>query len=272
MMLSMIVLPLALGVSLSAALCMSRHAWLHSSAIAAGFLLVGVIISGLPPFPPISSKQKIIYLLAVICVAAPVVSGRGQLIRLVTAGLIICGAFLWLNWRRLSADMPIEPLLLSLSVLVVWLVGVVQAERSKTGRFLWLSAVFAALLTASPVGLLSGYLGLGQLSGGFAAYLGGVLLIPYASLLLAFPNGAQMFAASTAWVGLTAIGVLAVSLASLATNLHPLAFGLLLLTLLSPLIVVRLPIAQPSHLQPIVVVALAAMPAGGAILTSYLYF
>lgn len=272
MILNLIVLPLALGILVSAAIVMSPRAWLTSLAIGAGFLIVGIVISGLPPFPPISSKHKLIYLLVTICVAAPVMSNRGRPVRLVTTGLIVCGAFVWMNWRRLSMDLPVEPLLLSLAALSVVLVGVAQAEQSKADTFLWPSAVFATLFVASPVGLLSGYLGLGQLFGGFAAYLGGVLLLPYASLLMAFPKTAQMPVAAISWVGLTSIGVLAISLTSFATNLHPLAFGLLLLTLLAPLLVKRIPIALPQLWQPIVVVALAAMPAGGAILTSFLHF
>ena len=59
MIVSLILPSLTLGIGLVTVTWLSRRASLHNALIAVGLLLVAVMLLGIPPVPPISSKHRI---------------------------------------------------------------------------------------------------------------------------------------------------------------------------------------------------------------------
>ncbi|KUP94204.1 hypothetical protein [Tritonibacter horizontis] len=272
MIAKLILLPLVLGLAVSAVSHFSSRAMFQSVLIASGLVLVAILQLGMPPFPPISSKHKIIHLLLLNCVTAPMIPKTQTPTRLFGTAAIIATAFLWLNWRRFSVGMPLEPIVLSALTLAAVLAGVARADRVEDHPYLWPVALFVTMLATGLVGLLSGYLGLGQLALGFTAFLGGILLVLYTGMLVARPKHAFSVPAVFSWISLTTLGLLGTSLASFATNLHPFAYVLLLLTLMSPVVARRVPKMQSLMLPPIIFGTIAAVPAGSAVLVAFLHF
>jgi hypothetical protein len=278
-MIESLILPsFTLGIGLVTVTWLLPRASLHNALIAVGLLLVAVMLLGIPPFPPISSKHKLIYLILLICVVAPAIPKLSLSGRMSVTALIVLVAFFWLNWRRFSVGLPSEPIWLSTLTLAIVLTGVAFADRSirrndnSSDSFLWPVGQFVTLLSAGFVGLLSGYLGLGQLAIGFAVFLVGILMMPYLATAFGVNNPIIKIPAGLTWVSLTTFGVLGVSLASFATNLHPIAYSLLLVTLLSPLGADRVPPMRSSLLPPIFFGVVAAIPASCAILIAFLHF
>lgn len=275
MVLAQIALPLALGIVLSllARLAgLSRHTGL---LVAAGVLLLALFQEGIPPFPPISSKHKTTYLLVLLCIAAVSLRWLPASSRTAAGVLTTALAFIWLNARRLPAGIPVESILMSVGVIIC--VGVVLVcLDNRTGRrddvFLWPVCLFIATFATGLVSLLSGYIGMGQLVGNLAAFFGGVLLIPFIRSALGLLPAADDFFRGFDWAAASCLAVLGIGLTSFATNLHPLALCLLLLTLLSPLVARRMPTVRHRLLQPFLFAAIAAVPAAGAIAAAFLNF
>ncbi|WP_284375950.1 hypothetical protein [Amylibacter marinus] len=192
--------------------------------------------------------------------------------RILLTGLIILTAFFFLNWRRFAFGLPLGPILMSGLTFAIVPTGVAFADRSDKDSFLWPAGLFVTLLSTGLVGLLSGYLGLAQLGIAHAALLGGLLLIPFLGLVFGSRKPIFKIPTDTAWIFLTNFGVLGVMLASFATNLHPAAYCLLLITLISPLGAAYLLPMRPALLTTLVSCAISAIPATGAILIAFSHF
>lgn len=269
MIFDLILTPLALGLLCSFVAAITGVRAIVGVAIALSVVLLFLLFWGVPPLPAISSKHKIIYLLLAVAIAAAWVPQRSRLTQICTALAIGAAAFLWLNWRRFTGGFPAEAAVLSALSLACVAYGIWKSAPEKEQPFLWPAGQVVAVLGLGFVGLLSGYLGLGQAASGVAVFFGGVLLLPYLSILLRRPLPVPY---AFTWVCFAVLEVLAIGMASFATNLHPLAFLFLLIALLSPRLAAQFPDLRSEPLRPFLFAAFALPWTGAGILTAFLHF
>ena len=279
MLLNLVGVPLVAGIGVYLLTQTPKAIRFGGLLIVLGAFGLALMQQGLPPFPPISSKHKLIYLLQLVAMLAPLAPRLPPIGRVLALGALILGTILWLNWRRFGVGIPGEVIFLWGALALTLGLAMSQVDRADRPEFLWPTTLFVMVLAAGVVGLLSGYLGLGQLLGSLAAYFGGMLVLPFLGVVFAkeapgSPSGSKRWRIPQAfsWAVLSIMAVLGVSLASFATNLDPRAFGMLLVVLLAPLVALKVPALSIKPLQPIVFAAIAAVPAGAAIALAALNF
>ena len=282
------VLPFVLGL-----LCALALRGVQASSRVTGLVLglsvcaVYLMLEGLPPVPPVASKQKLAYLVLLSVVLGvgivPLVKDR-RLGAVVAAGFLLL-SLLWLGWRKITGNPTAEFFLL---LVVFWLAGTaILAETSRLARrssvrggaaetmrapMLLLIAAFAGSLVA----ILGAYIGLSQYSGALGALLGGYLLVEFLIFVIADKEprefGAEAaFALGGAWLTGLAVAFLfardvslpAVALVALVFALGPLAAKL------APAVENGEPMGR-RLLAPITYAAIVALPGAAGVVVAWL--
>ena len=167
LLLSTVVLPLSIG--LFCALILAARVWpdrVASLIIAAAILLIYTSLEGLPQFPPVASKQKLFFALAVGGVVISQAAPRWFLSRLLV-GLISALTLLWLAGPRL--------LLCVIPIAVAMICGLRWQERDSDG-FLWPGAILSLAAGGAALSILGNFVGFGQVLGASAAFIGRLTL------------------------------------------------------------------------------------------------
>lgn len=249
-------LPLVLGVVLCLLVRLTgvRWAapWTTGLAVGAAYLTSHVLTLGLPPLPPVSAQQKLLYVAAgflALGIALDATAARRP-VRLTVVTVAPVAALVWMGW----------PLLLRVGSAAVWLGLVASAlgaalvmarleRRLEDGLTVPVTIVAAAVGTGV-VALLGGSASILQLALAIATAIGGFLLINW-------PHQRQDVGAAL----LLGLGGLVPVLAGqlvLYTKTPPLAVALLLPIAFADSLAERVPV--PNALRPVLLGALCLVP------------
>lgn len=266
------VIPFALAVVLTAVIRFvggtTQGRALAIAAAVVAFLVAFLIIESLPPFPPAAAKQKVFYLVLLALVVglvldlsgAPRPFARGALLLFPLIGLA------WIGWRPLVAGPDVQ---LILRLAVLWLVSaailwrlMTLSDRGALGP--GVQVLVAAAGTAF-VALLGNSASLGVLASSVAAATGGVL--SWAFLAAFFSSGRYGFGS----VGVLGTGgallTLVYVLVLFTETVNLIALAVLALVFAADRVAARMPPrrALGRVAQPVVLAALAAIPAAAAV-------
>ncbi len=245
----LVLAPMAAGLAFGAAVMKGLFgpiviAVLSSAAIA----LIYLLHEGVPPIPPVTSKQKLglaLLLSPAVLFCCARLGPRGQSLVLT---LFASACFLWLIQRPLMAGRwTLQWLLPILTILLFSTVPNLPSMRS-TSRFAWPLTLLAMTATACALASLGGYLGLGQVMISLSVFLGGHVL---ALLLPPQHSPAQIHTSQQVLNALTfGLGLMLVQLSTFATNLSVAGY-LLLLTMIALPFADRKFARLPTLMQPL---------------------
>lgn len=155
-----------------------------SAAVLGGLVCLLFILSeGLPPFLPISSKQKIPYILATIATAAIILRHARPSARAAATAALLFGGFLWLVQRQLSGGAFQTRWILPLLAALV-LTAAVRFQNSNTpSHFAWPVTLLAMMTVTGMIALLGGFIGVGQIMMSISVCFGGVVLLLFLDAL-----------------------------------------------------------------------------------------
>ncbi len=229
-----VIIPIGLGLVLAyASRFFSSNTVLSVIVVAVMTLVIYVLLEGVPKIPPVSSKHKIAVLLFVAPVLIVALSGLKIPLSL-TVGVILVAGLAWLGQNRL-ADAAAWPRFLALLVPLAAVIWSGQSDKpDQRDALLWPVTLLVFALGASILSLLGAYIGLAQLLGALAAWLGGYVLYHYCALLFRGSADSPFFAGATLWAAVSAI--LSVHFASglFAPSANSLALACLGLVFLAP--------------------------------------
>lgn len=264
--------PLLLAVGITYIVTMlGDRSGLSAAVFAVIVCLIFVASEGLPPFPPISAKQKVPYLLAVVTLSALIINRFGPNVRSAWAAALLCGGFVWLVQRQLFAgNLQIHWVLPVFTVPMI-VSAVRHQAQNFSSRFAWPVTLLVIMTTTSIVALLGGFIGVGQVMVSLSVFFGGVVFVMFLDALR--KTGAKMGAlpSSILWVLTAAIGILLILIGIFATNLSSSAYLLILAMIFVPYAERRVA-RHPLWLQPFLFSAIAALPAVPAIVLAVFNF
>jgi hypothetical protein len=255
--------------------------------LGAAFCAIYLMLEGMPPLAPVSSKQKLAYLvlLAVVLGAGLLPMVKDPRLRGAIAAAFLLLSLVWLGWRKITSQPTAELVLL---LLAFWLAGtaILAGTSQRAGRksspgggAAGLHApilLLVASLASSLVAILGAYIGFSQLSGALGALLGGYLLVEY--LAFAFtaktPGGygaESAFALGGAWLAGLAVALLFARDVSLpAVLLVGLIFVVGPLTAKLVQQIVNTPGMTRRALAPIIYGAIVAVPGAAGVVVAWM--
>ncbi|WP_029040061.1 hypothetical protein [Cucumibacter marinus] len=275
---STVLVPLGLGLCAGLVLLIlppRRLVWWAIAGLLA--ILVYVNSEGVPPFPPIASKQRLGYVIALAVLLAPLMSLTSRWIAAAVYVALSFIALYWLGGARLASPANwaplawLTPLPALFGLATAGFAGrAAQAGTAHTDAFYrfrlgtLVTAIGASILT-----LIGGFVGMAQLAGGLAAATGGLLIVTYSKSILGRSGPPELGpdAAARALSGtLTAIVLIS---ALFTPTPSPLGFFLLAL---APLAAQRVPVPAglPAWARPFVFGLAAAIPVIGAVIAALL--
>lgn len=267
MEISVLLLSVLVPCLLGAALCVAAASTSLIDRMVPVILVLAILgiyifYEGVPPVSPISSKQKLSFILLAVSVLAalsPLLPSRRHGL---IAGLLLLPGFGWLVQRRLMrGDIQLEWLIPVLTIIVlVWAISHAPAQR--LNRFAWPVTLLSLAVTASLVALLGGILGVGQVLISVAALFGGLTLALY---VLALRGSDWRPIAGAFESALIALGVLLIQMATFATNLSLPGYAGVLALISLPL-ASRVIASHATWRQPFLFAGLALLVSGPAIL------
>jgi hypothetical protein len=264
LMITTIAVPLSLGVLLGlfARIWPKRgpDLWLWAISLSAVYAL----LEGFPALPPIASKQK----LSCFLLAAAVLAAIGPRLRLpapVMIGAGLLAVAVWLGWPKIGQDgwSALAPVLAPIMGATV---GSTALARAEGETFLWPLTLLIFATGGAVLSALGVFVGFAQVSGAFAAMIGGFLLSLYGATLLG--RTATIRTDVITFLLLSCTGVV-ILIGLFAPHINVFALGLLSVTLLMPLIIPGFP-KLPVALRPVAQGVLAAIPAAIALPLAYL--
>ena len=146
-------------------------------AIAVGFLVGYIAIVGLPPFPPRSAGQKIVYIAAGAALLGLVVDGltSSPAARRIAAAVAWTAAAAWIAQVRLVAGLA-PGLLLPVAVWAAGLAALWSVDRGQGAGIRAPAALLAAAIGIGGLAIVAASASVGQLGLALAAAIGGYLL------------------------------------------------------------------------------------------------
>ena len=243
-----------------------------SAAVLGGLVcLIFILSEGPPPFFPISSKQKIPYILATIATAAIILRHARPSARAAATAALLLGGFLWLVQRQLSGGAFQTRWILPLLAAVVLTAAVRFQNSNAPSRFAWPVTLLAMMTVTGVIALLGGFIGVGQIMMSISVCFGGVVLLLFLAALRKTGPTLPALPASALWAITTAFGILLILIGTYATNLSTGAYLLVLTMILAPSIE-RFTTARPLWAHPFIFAAVAALPALPAVFLAVLNF
>ena len=233
-----------------------------SSAVFIAFLVGYTLIFTWPGFPPISSMQKLAFIVLFGGVIGFVLDifGNPKVFRsavLVITPVLITG---WLGWRQLNSFEPTDLVTLAvmaaIGIIIFYNLASTNGEHSSPTIMALVAAV-----GASGVALLGASGSIAQQFGIMAAALGGFLLWNWPVSRYAFGLAAVLGAGG-------GIVALAVSMA-LFTDSNRIAVAVLMLAFLARPVAEKLPLAKSKGIGPIVLGLTSAVPAAIAVAIAF---
>jgi hypothetical protein len=279
-LLTSVLLPLVLGavIALAGKGTTSRAVLLTALLIPVAAAIASVSIEGLPPFPPIAAKQKLPLLLVIggVVFAILAVLLRQFVNRWIIAlvGVVSLAApAWWLGKNVLAANATkATTLAIVLVIIAIEIAAVLRRQARKSSPAALPAALLATAIGTALTAIMGGYIGMAQMNGALAALFGGWLLVRYISYIrgddAAFVLGdfAALSFIWTAAMGATMTVLLSPSAAPVA-----LVLSVLPVAIFAVLDWREVGFANRARfLQPLIIGALAAIPAITAILVAVL--
>ena len=267
-----IVLPLLVGIATGLFMLSVRGMEMIATLAAiVALIFVYWLLEGVPPFPPIASKQKLGYLVGMGGIAAcllPMAAWRRPAgFALTAAGTL--AAFAWLGWPKFQAGMSLH-LLIAFGVAILLAGGTTMLAQTDDDaspqaemQFLNPAAILSTAFASAIIGFMGLFIGMAQFLGAIAALTGGALLVGYGALLMTGKPRASL--TPTACLGVSfALSAALILTALLGPEPHPVALLIAPFSLYMPRLVAGplnglLPRFQ--WLRPVVAGALIALPA-----------
>lgn len=245
------------------------------AAAAIAFLVVYVVVEGVPAFPAAGAKQKVFFLGVVGLVLGLLldVRDRSAVVERIAIVAFPAAGLLWMAQRLLSFGIELEVLL---PLVLLWAGSTVILWRlSQTGEQGGVMVpgvqVLVASIGVSVVALIGASASIAQLAGGLAASMGGVLLFAFAALVV-FGSRYGFGALGTLGAG-GALLALSYVLVLFTEDVSLWALAILSLIFLTDLVPFKLRFggaAMRRALQPVAATIVAAIPAAIAIAVAVL--
>ena len=273
-LISGVLTPLILGLVLSIVSALSKpnipslNTYVATAFVAIVVVMVYILLEGVPPFPPVSSKQKLGFILACGGLVAVLLLPWFAAQRFLITFFLLLATLVWIGFRKFSAGYGFEEILtFGIPVLVFAAVGQVQIKQGET-PYLWPITLLVFAFAASFVFLTGGYIGMAQLSGAIAAFIGGYLLLRYGSSLIGNDQLIPPLPVATNWFLMFALATIYLSALLFAPKLNVVGAFVVLLVLLVPLFSDRMN-SLSTRIQPVVMSAFAMVPGLIAVLISF---
>ncbi len=267
-----IVLPLMLGlIAGGIGMSLRRFSWV-SWLLAAS--LVGVLyllLEGIPPLPPISSKHKLGWLLIAIIVLTPFAQRLARTQLALLSVIVLGGGLAWMGSNKLlsAAAWPGSLWLVPLALLLAVSVALPDPSRSAPDRlFANRLGLLLSAIAGAAVALIGGFVGLGQLLGSLAAAMGGILVIAYGFVLSGRSQWLDQDLRAANWLLGAALASMVLITACFAPSPDPVALYLVALPPLATRLVPTLGGVRAT-LKPFIFGFAAAVPALAAIALAY---
>ncbi|MEM8838418.1 MAG: hypothetical protein AAGE89_10020 [Pseudomonadota bacterium] len=260
---------LAIICAASSGVSQHSHAVIASVFAALAIPIIYWFLEGMPPFPPVASKHKLGYVLCFGGVLAISLFAWTPAYRAVIAAIILGASICWIGIRKLSGDDGIYFALWFILPLVIFAAASHLNVRQSDNPYLWPVTTLIFAIAAAIVSLLGGYIGMAQMSGAFAAFIGGYLLVRYAAELIGRGNSIPTLPNAVSWLILFAVAAAFSSSLLFAPKLNPFAGLATLLILLVPAYAARFQ-GLPSRIQPIAMASLALVPGLIAVFVPFL--
>lgn len=234
-------------------------------SLAAGIALFGifVLLEGWPSLPPISSKPKV----AVLIVGFTILNAASGFLRLnrfaVIVGLLSL-ALIWIGWNRID-DISMLPRFAALAVPIVvggWAFQNFD-QQDQSGLF-WPISLIAFAIGGAVLALLGAYIGLAQVMGAIAAFLGGFALLTYVFVLLRPGSTPVILPTNVFQIVFLSIMAVLIAIGLYAPEISTPAIAVMALTLLVPGLTARFA-RFSTTLQPILYGIVTAIPVAVAI-------
>jgi hypothetical protein len=266
-----VIVPLLLGLAAGLiTLPVARTNWGGWLAVAIVVTIIYALLEGVPPLPPVSSKQKLGLVLGAMVLLAPLV-GRWKNARLPLSAVVLVAGIAWIGSNKLLAGAAWPNALWLLPLIAILTIGIGAPGRPRQSPddvFAGQLGVLMSAIAGAVVALIGGFVGLGQLMGALAAALGGMLIIAYAALLLGKKQWLSDRSETTNWLLGAVLSAMLLITACFAPSPDPIALYLVALTLLAPRLVPALS-GLKAILKPFAFGAAAALPAFAAVGVAY---
>lgn len=266
-----VIVPLLLGLAAGLTnLLLARTNWGGWLVVAIVVIVIYTLLEGVPPLPPVSSKQKLGLVLAAMILLAPL-AGRLKNARLPLSAIVLVAGIAWMGSNKLLAGAAWPNSLWLLPLIAMLTIGIGAPGRKRQSpdeAFAGQLGVLMSAIAGAVVALIGGFVGLGQLMGALAAALGGMLIIAYAALLMGKPQWLSDGSDTTNWLLCAVLSAMLLITACFAPSPDPIALYLVALTLLAPRLVPALS-GLKTILKPFTFGAAAALPAIAAVGVAY---
>ena len=150
--------------------------------------LAYMLLEGTPAFPPVASKQKLLYLFALAAFVA--VIPRKRLPMPVLVGAFLLAAAGWLGINKFASGGVMANAFV-LAPIVAASLGSLALPRAESQPLLWPSALLCLAIGAALLSALGTFVGFAQVAGACAALIGGYALVRY--LLVVIGRGAGFY-------------------------------------------------------------------------------
>lgn len=238
------------------------------SAFIAGLLILAiyVLLEGMPSFPPVSSRHKVVFIISGL-IAATLLFSRWKQVSIGINFLLLSAGLVWLGWNRLF-DTSMLPRFLALAVLILSAtfsaIYSAKAELSKEDGFVPPITLLCVAIGGSIISLLGAYIGFSQVLGAMAAFIGGYILVAFVMLIRGTENPQILFSEVTLQIISMSVVTLLLVVGLFAPDVNPVALAMLGLTFMASHFSMRLSTAN-KRLRPILIGLIAAIPTAASV-------
>ncbi|UJW84978.1 hypothetical protein [Devosia sp. SL43] len=265
-----VAIPLGAGVLIGLLQRLTSRAMLQCLLAALLVLAIFILLEGIPPLPPVSSKHKLAIVVTLLAVIAPFTAPLGTRVLAVVSILALGVGLIWIGGNRLTSatawpsSIWLLPLPLVLGVLTA---GSGRDDTTGDGYFVLRIGVTFSAIAAAAVALLGGFVGAGQLEGALAAAFGGTLIVSFVAVLAGrgFPPPGAFRSAN--WLLAMAHSAIFLTVACFSPSISPLAAYLAVLPMVAVQVVSLK--GMTGLLRPVVFGIVAALPAAAAVGVAY---
>ncbi len=262
--LNTVVLPFAFGLALALAGRFGSKGMLGAAVLVLSAAYV--LLEGLPGFPPVASKQKVLYLFALaagVALVSRFIPPRAKVLLVALTGGFLLGAAVWLGINKFASGGVMASAFV-LAPIVAGAFGSTGLHRSARQPLLWPLALVCLAIGAALLSAFGAFVGFAQVAGACAALIGAYALVRYI-LLLAGREAGFAILSTTATTFLTvSVTSVVILIALFAPTISQAGVVVVSLTLILPVFVPDFA-SQPRALVPVLQGLILALPTIGAV-------
>lgn len=232
-------------------------------AVGMALFCIFVLLEDWPSLPPISSKPKVAVLIAGFTILN-VASGFLRLNRFAMIIGLLSLALIWIGWNRID-DVSMLPRFAALAVPVIIGAWTFQnfEQQDQSGLF-WPITLIAFAIGGALIALLGAYIGLAQVMGAIAAFLGGFAFLSYIFVMFRSETTPSILPQNVYQIVFLGMMAVLIAIGLYAPEVSTPALAIMAVVLLTPRFTARF--AQFSTpMQPLLYGLVTAIPVGVAI-------